>query len=128
MFMKHSSTKKARIIGSIANHPGPMQSASSYRHASRHCLIFSSKRASVYSLSNFALPAAPMRFRNASSSSSQPIRSASGSTSRQGTRKPVSPSSGKNGVDCYSKNGHAVTVLTRQSYCFFLGSTVISVN
>ena len=22
---------------------------------------------------------------------------------------------GKNGVDCYSKNGHAVTVLTRQS-------------
>ena len=23
--------------------------------------------------------------------------------------------SGKNGVDCYSKNGHAVTVLTRQS-------------
>lgn len=26
---------------------------------------------------------------------------------------------GKNGADCYSKNGHAVTVLTRQSYCFF---------
>ena len=24
-------------------------------------------------------------------------------------------SGGKNGVDCYSKNGHAVTVLTRQS-------------
>ncbi|UVR64798.1 hypothetical protein NXW26_25790 [Bacteroides faecis] len=23
--------------------------------------------------------------------------------------------SGKNGADCYSKNGHAVTVLTRQS-------------
>lgn len=25
---------------------------------------------------------------------------------------------GKNGADCYSKNGHAVTVLTRQSYFF----------
>ena len=24
-------------------------------------------------------------------------------------------SDGKNGADCYSKNGHAVTVLTRQS-------------
>ena len=28
--MKHTGTKKARIIGNIANHPGPMQSASKY--------------------------------------------------------------------------------------------------
>ena len=29
--------------------------------------------------------------------------------------KELSTSYGKNGADCYSKNGHAVTVLTRQS-------------
>ena len=28
---------------------------------------------------------------------------------------PLSFKGGKNGADCYSKNGHAVTVLTRQS-------------
>ncbi len=30
-------------------------------------------------------------------------------------RYPFLSEIGKNGVDCYSKNGHAVTVLTRQS-------------
>lgn len=41
-------------------------------------------------------------------------------TNDNGTRFTTSESyecalNGKNGVDCYSKNGHAVTVLTRQS-------------
>lgn len=35
---------------------------------------------------------------------------------------------GKNGADCYSKNGHAVTVLTRQSYCFFLKLSPFNAN
>ena len=30
-------------------------------------------------------------------------------------KQPIHMNNGKNGVDCYSKNGHAVTVLTRQS-------------
>ena len=98
MFTNHTGTKKARIIGTITDHPGLTIHESGYRHASRHRLIFASKRGNVYSLSNFALPAAPNRFRKASSSSNQPIRSASGSTSLQGTRKPVSPSSTISGV------------------------------
>ena len=32
---------------------------------------------------------------------------------------------GKNGADCYSKNGHAVTVLTRQRQCFFSNCLIV---
>ena len=35
---------------------------------------------------------------------------------------------GKNGADSYSKNGYAVTVLTRQSYCFFLKLSPFNAN
>ena len=35
---------------------------------------------------------------------------------------------GENGADCDSKNGHAVTVLTWQSWCFFLRLSPFNVN
>ena len=38
-----------------------------------------------------------------------------GAIFQTGLAKMISSRIGKNGVDCYSKNGHAVTVLTRQS-------------